>query len=207
MLHYEIHVTVRTNEVERFQEVCKAMGVKPIILELQKKSGDVLCEVMTSSTISTDDPTIGEAKVAMIRTCSNLSKERFVVVRAKIETVPWHPLAPSEHNGKFHYDGSHFETHFGVIVKNIDDFENLKKLAKRHSLHLSRNTFKQLADGSYIQMATRRSYTLLKEDFELLVDTISSELAMMGLTTEKPPVIEFAILDTDQSHDDQWLKS
>src|SRR5574343_260552 len=112
MLHYEIHVTVQTKEVERFQDVCKKLGVKPIILDLQNKSGDVLCEVMTSSTISTYDRTVVEAKAAMVGICVLLTKAGFEVIRSKIETVPWHPLAPKEHGGKIHFEGSHFETHF-----------------------------------------------------------------------------------------------
>lgn len=206
MLHYEIHVTVRTTDVERFQEVCKKIDVKPIILELQKKSGDVLCEVMTSSTISTDDHTIGEAKVAMIRICSHLSKERFVVIRSKIETVPWHPLAPCEHNGQRHFLGSHFETHFGVIIKEKGDGFKLNDLSKTHNLHLSKNVLKKFDDGSHVQMTTYRSYSMIKEDFELVVDNIVKEIFNVGLTLEKMPKIEFAVYDTNYEHDLKWIE-
>jgi len=206
MLHYEIHVTVKTHEVERFQEVCKTIGVKPIILDLQKKSGDVLCEVMTSSTISTNDRTVGEAKVAMIRICSHLAKAGFVVIRSKIETVPWHPLAPSEHNGQRHFLGSHFETHFGVVINNIEDVESLTDIARTFKLHLSKNIFKRRPDGSYIQMVTYRSYDKVSEDFSLLVDQILKTMYAHHLTLEKLPKIEFAVYDTDHSHDNAWLE-
>ena len=206
MLHYEIHVTVRTNEVERFQEVCKTIGVKPIILDLQKKSGDVLCEVMTSSTISTNDQTVGEAKVAMIRICSHLVKAGFVVIRSKIETVPWHPLAPSEHNGQRHFLGSHFETHFGVVINNIEDVESLTDIARTFKLHLSKNIFKRRPDGSYIQMVTYRSYDKVSEDFSLLVDQILKTMYAHHLTLEKLPKIEFAVYDTNHEHDLKWIE-
>lgn len=207
MLHYEIHVTVQTNCTERFKARCKELGVKPIILDLQKKSGDVLCEVMTSSTLSTYDKTVNEAKAEMLRISMGLAvdKEHFTVIRAKIETVPWHPMAPSEHNGKFHFEGSHYETHFGVIIKSQEDVLALCMFAESHKLHLSKNAIKRFDDGSFVQMATFRSYTALKEDFELIVDSITRGIYGLGLTLEKTPKIEFAIYDTNADHDAEWL--
>ena len=206
MLHYEIHVTVRTSEVERFQDVCKEIGVKSIILDLQKKSGDVLSEVMTSSTITTHDKTVIEAKAEMDGICALLTKKGFEVVRSKIETVPWHPRAPSEHNGQTHFDGSHFETHFGVVINTHIDLQNLKKIAKKFNLHLSKNVFKRLPNGSYVQMATYRCYEKVSEDFSLLADMIMKTMYSNGLILEKLPKIEFAIYDTNHKHDFNWIE-
>ena len=205
MLHYEIHVTVQTKHPEEFKAKCREMGVKPIILDLQKKSGDVLCEVMTSSTISTYDNTVVEAKGNMISICVLLTKAGFEVIRSKIETVPWHPLAPSEHNGAKHFEGSHFETHFGVIINHSDDVENLKAVANRFNLHLSKNILKRRPDGSYIQMATYRSYDKVSEDFSLLVDEILKAMYAKHLTLEKLPKIEFAVYDSNHQHDMNWI--
>ena len=206
MLHYEIHITVLTSEVERFQDVCTRIGVKPIILDLQKKSGDVLCEVMTSSIYSTEDICIGSAKAQALGQAVLLEVEGFKVIRTKIETVPWHPEAPSEHNGKRHFMGSHFEAHLGVVINYPEDAENLKELCHRFEMHLSKNIFKRRPDGSYIQMATYRSYDKVKEDFELLVNEISNVLFSKHLVLEKLPKIEFAIFDSNIHHDSQWLK-
>ena len=206
MLYYEIHVTVRTNDVERFQDVCNELGVKPIILDLQKKSGDVLCEVMTSSKISTHDKTVVEAKAEMVRICFLLTKSGFDVIRSKIETVPWHPLAPSEHNGQSHFEGSHFETHFGVVINYSEDVDNLKKIAEQFNLHWSKNILKRRPDGSYIQMVTYRSYDKVSEDFTLLVDQILKTMYSKHLTLEKLPKIEFAIYDTNHEHDLNWIE-
>ena len=207
MLHYEIHVTVQTKHPEAFTAKCKEIGVKPIILDLQKKSGDVLCEVMTSSTISTDDQTVETALREMYSIENELTKNGFNIVRGKIETVPWHPSAPSEHNGKQHFPGSHFETHFGVVINYPEDAEDLREIAKRFNMHLSKNVFKHRPDGSYIQMATYRSYDKVKEDFELLVNEIAKSVFSHHLVLEKPPKIEFAIYDSNANHDSQWLKS
>lgn len=205
MLHYEIHVTVQTKRPEEFKAKCREIGVKPIILDLQKKSGDVLCEVMTSSTISTYDKTVVEAKADMISICELFTKAGFEVIRSKIETVPWHPLAPSEHNGVKHSEGSHFETHFGVIINHSDDVENLKAIANRFNLHLSKNILKRRPDGSYIQMATYRSYNKVSEDFSLLVDEILKAMYAKHLSLEKLPKIEFAVYDSNHQHDMNWI--
>ena len=205
MLHYEIHVTVQTKRPEEFKAKCREIGVKPIILDLQKKSGDVLCEVMTSSTISTYDKTVVEAKSDMISICALLTKAGFEVIRSKIETVPWHPLAPSEHNGVKHFEGSHFETHFGVIINHSDDVENLKAIANRFNLHLSKNILKRRPDGSCIQMATYRSYDKVSEDFSLLVDEILKAMYAKHLALEKLPKIEFAVYDSNHQHDMNWI--
>ena len=205
MLHYEIHVTVQTKHPEEFKAKCREIGVKPIILDLQKKSGDVLCEVMTSSTISTYDKTVVEAKSDMISICALLTKAGFEVIRSKIETVPWHPLAPSEHNGVKHFEGSHFETHFGVIINHSDDVENLNAIANRFNLHLSKNILKRRPDGSYIQMATYRSYDKVIVDFSLLVDEILNAMYAKHLALEKLPKIEFAVYDSNHQHDMNWI--
>ena len=206
MLHYEIHVTVQTNNVEQFRAKCKNIGVKPIILDLQTKSGDVLCDVMTSSTISTEDISIGDAQKEMDRIVSELANDGFQILRKKIETVPWHPEAPTEHNGQRHFPGSHFEAHLGVIIKSEEDATILTEFAGKHSLHLSKNIFKRFDDGSYCQMATYRSYTMVKEDFELNIEEIVKTLKSDGLTFEKAPTIEFAIYDSNHEHDSTWLK-
>ena len=206
MLHYEIHVTVKTKDVEQFKAKCKAIGVKPIVIDLQKKSGDVLCDVMTSSTISTSDRTIETARKEMLYIEMELVKSGFNVVRCKIETVPWHPEAPSEHNGKRHFPGSHFESHLGVIVKNSLDFYLLQEFSKKFSMHLSKNAFKKFDDGSFCQMVTFRSYTAVKEDFELTINEIVRTLKDHGLVFEKAPTIEFAIYDSDAAHDNDWLE-
>lgn len=70
-LPFELHVTVRLRgdqeeapQLDNFKQVCSALGVKPIILDLNSKSKDV----MTSSVIMTD--TVGAYnEVTRIKQC------------------------------------------------------------------------------------------------------------------------------------------
>lgn len=34
-MDFEIHLTVRTNDVEQFKQDCKSIGVKPIVIETE----------------------------------------------------------------------------------------------------------------------------------------------------------------------------
>jgi len=111
---YEIHVTVEEADVDRFREACADLGVKPLLLALQLASGGVARDVMTSSIHRGDDPSAkGEAR----RIGEGLAAAGFRVARTKIETVPWHPLAPSRENGLEAAGGRYFEAHLAVACR------------------------------------------------------------------------------------------
>lgn len=205
MLHYEIHVTVKTPDVEEFSWVCNFIGVKPIILDLQKKSGDVLCDVMTSSTITTDDVTLTTAMAELERISNHLKSSGFEVIRGKIETVPSHPDANVADVGKQYPNGQHLESHMSILISNEQEAGALRELARRCSLHLSKNPFKVFEDGSYVQMATYRSYFGNIETFMKCLYTYINELRKAGLNLRKAPNVEFAIYDTNAVHDLDWI--
>lgn len=205
MFHYEIHITIHTADTERFKAVCNAIGVKPIVLDLLNKAGDILSEVMTSSTISTDDASLSTVQTEVGRISSLLLVEGFVITRVKIETVPWHPDVPTLKNKKFLQNGQHFECHFGVKLHHGSDLALLKNISRKYGLHLSNNIFKIADDGSKIQMATFRAYMMRLEFFEATVNDILNSLQLVQLELEKPVKIEFAIYDSNSDHDKSWI--
>ena len=76
-LPFEIHITVRTDDIERFRDKCSAIGVKPIVLDLK----DDLQDVMTSSVIMTDN---NGAYQEMCRISNALTRYGFNVVRIRL---------------------------------------------------------------------------------------------------------------------------
>jgi hypothetical protein len=50
------------------------------------------------------------------RIANHLTKFGFKVVRKKIETVPYHPAAPTITTGEPITNGCYFESHIGVII-------------------------------------------------------------------------------------------
>ena len=198
-LPFEIHVTVNTNETGLFVDACKLLNVKPIVLDLQKVG---MTDVMTSSVIVTDN--LG-AYTEMKRISQGLSKAGFVVVREKIETVPWHPAAPSKEHGTGEKAQGYFECHFNVKVPSEERARELANLAKALDLYLSRNKFK-ITDTYYNQMLTLREYDSTREDFDKRVAEIKYMLLGSGFELEKV-IVEYAIYDSSKAHDLKWLKA
>ena len=134
-------------KIEWFKKSCKDIGVKPIVLDLENSGESVMKDVMTSSHIVGNNTS---AYKECARIVKQLEWKGFKVVRKKIETVPWHPAAPSENTDKMPED-CYFEAHIGCIITN-EGKETLQRLAGRLDSHLSRNFFKKLEDGKFINM-------------------------------------------------------
>ncbi len=201
---FEIHVTVKSVNLEYFKEKCNQLNVKPIILELQNlKNDNTLQDVMTSSNfIGSNTEAYNEVK----RISDGLTQAGFIVVREKIETVPWHPSAPSiiDTNAKMP-ENCYFETHFNIICDDKRK-DNLKQLAEKWDCHLSKNIFKKIDENTYKIMVTYRSYNALYENFKDRVEVIKNDFITNNYTVDKV-ILEFAIYDTKISHDFNWLNN
>lgn len=199
---FEIHVTVSLHDsmIDTFRQLCGKMGVKPIVLDLQV-ADDTLQDVMTSST---HFGTNSSAQLEMVRIEEELRYNGFIVLRSKIETVPWHPAAPQSETDVMP-PGCYFESHLAVVCTD-DTKEELRAIADRHKAHLSRNRFKQLEDGKFINMVTYRrsdacTYKMFQNDLVFLKRWIEKA----GFEVEKE-IVEFALFDSNQGHDYSWIK-
>lgn len=213
---YEIHVTVDLSKLVHsvhgpysefndetrvlwFKEVCEEIGVKPIVLDLENGGKSVMKDVMTSSHIIGDNASsYNECKSIVYE----LEKNGFTVVRKKIETVPWHPAAPSEPGDKMPED-CYFEAHVGCIIFDHEEAK-LSRVIDDLSVHLSRNFFKKKEDGRLVKMITMRKYDGLYDDFIIELDRLKSRLSANNIEFEKV-ITEFSIYDTKVSHDFKWL--
>lgn len=215
-LPYEIHITISLEddhrievELEAFRAACKEVDVKPIILDLQMKNGTAT-DYMTSSKHYGSNATAYEE---MKRISTWLTSRSFNVVREKIETVPWHPAAPTK-NFPDMPEGCYFESHISTIISTDDEKKRLRWLIENfndaiahdvNAVRLSRNPFKVLEDGNYVQMMTFRRYNGTYEDFKKKNAMLRAETKRRGFTI-KDVVTEFSIYDTMVSHDDSWIK-
>ena len=83
-------------------------------------------------------------------------------------------------------------------------------------LHLSRNTFKKLNDGDFVQMATlRSSNTVFNKEIRTLdkfndyLQYILDDLRDVSFLRENAilkNVVEYAIYDTNIAHDTSWVE-
>ena len=201
---YEIHVTVEASDIERFKEVCTELNVKAIVVSLSQT--EEYSHVMTSSVfIGPADLTPALLEAANIT--NSLEAHGFTTVRTKIETVPWHPDAPTITNKRTFKNDQHFECHISFVVRSEEEAAMLAIFAKNRNMHMSRNPFKLNEDGSYIQMVTSRAYMSKYEIFKESVDYIIEQSKRYNFLVYKIPRIEFAIFDTNIQLDDAWVNS
>lgn len=219
-LPYEIHVTVDTSEnffecdIDGFKSKCQEIDVKPIILDLEMKEG-TLKDVMTSSKHFGDNRTAYEEANCI---ANKLTSFGYKVVRNKIETVPWHPAAPTFKTGEPIPNGCYFESHIGVVI-SPDEKEALQEFVQGlndrcteagrieigGTCKLSQNFFKKSKDGSkFVNMLTYRDNMTCREDFEHGVEAIKWSLDKCGFEFEKVEV-EYALYDTNVNHDSKWI--
>lgn len=210
---YEIHITVDTKHVyehlaedykyfdtKSFKSDCEDIGVKPIVIELEKKSDIIMHDVMTSSCIITDN-------AGAYSECNRISKELtqrgYKVIRKKIETVPYHPAAPSMLSDKMPKN-CYFEAHIGCVI-SAEEKEQLQMIATCHGAHLSKNFFKKIEGGKFVNMITHRSYSGNYDLFLKELEELKKDLTNHNFQFEKV-ITEFSIYDTNVSHDFLWLE-
>jgi len=221
-LPFEIHVTVdldnsythkyiNDENLDGFKDDCRNIGVKPIVIDLEINDGSVIKDVMTSSKHFGDNRTAYEESKRIV---NDLESKGYKVVRNKIESVPWHPSAPVMSTGKEIPNGCYFESHIGVTIYpgqkgELNDFvKSLKSLIDLSgTAKLSQNFFKKSKDGSkFVNMLTYRSNMCGSPKFKLEVEGIKHLLQEEGFDFEKVEV-EYAVYDTNVTHDAKWILS
>ena len=196
---YELHVTVKADDLERFRADCAKIGVKPIVLDLQDYAGgSVMQDVMTSSKFTALPKRYATELNLVVEELQELGYE---VVRTKVEAAPYNPVCPSEVNDIIMRRGQYFEAHFRVLTRE-DRLERLREHCECLDAHLSKNIFKK--DGAKIAiLVTYRHYRGTIEGFQDMVDLVGRSLKHKGFEVDKTEV-EFVVYDSNGNHDDAW---
>ena len=98
----------------------------------------------------------------------------------------------------------YFEAHIGCII-TPEEKSKLANIADGNDCHMSRNFFKKMEDGKFVNMITYRKYDGTYDDFIKTVESIKGVLKFHDIHFEKV-ITEFAIYDTKVSHDFLWLE-
>jgi NTP pyrophosphatase (non-canonical NTP hydrolase) len=186
--------------IEHFKKACDTIGVKPIVLDLENGGESVMQDVMTSSKIVGSN---ADVLAECMRISKTLTGMGLKVVREKIETVPWHPAAP-QYEGEDMPGDCYFEAHVGCII-TPEEKDLLQEISEVHDSHLSRNFFKKIDDGKYVNMITLRHNKFDYVCFETALNELLVDLDRNNITYEKV-ISEFSIYDTKVSHDFLWVK-
>lgn len=204
---FEMHITIRMGEgfdVDKYVEDCGTISkirgnkIKPIVLDLENGGNSVMKDVMTSSHyFGNNAGAYNEAKAIE----TSMVAMGYDVVRVKIETVPWHPAAPTEKGDKMPGD-CYFEAHIGCVI-TPEEKTKLEVIAGENDSHLSRNFFKKLDGGKFVNMITLREYNGTFKDFEENLENLKEHLRKNNIEFEKV-ITEFSVYDTRVSHDFLW---
>ena len=198
---HEIHVSVRGSSLADFRADCAALGVKPLVLDLQDREGlSVMTDVMTSSKMR---GTTEEALLTARRLSDDLSERGHAVVRMKVETVPWHPMTPRRGDGRAMPTDCYFESHIAVRT-TAERLDALSEAARLSGCHRSRNPLKEDASGLTVMLTLRLTSGCL-EEFRDRVDALSAILTEFGFEVLKTEV-EFAVRDSRIGHDRAWIE-
>lgn len=202
---HEIHITVATvPSLDAFREDCKALGIKPIVLDLHTKEGELLSDMMTSQVVFGTTP---EAFRVMDETGTRLTVLGYEVIRKKIEVAPWHPAAPKTHEQTLRApEKEYYEAHIECIL-DAEGVTNAKYSALAHNARLSNSVSKRdPVNGNVTMMVTLRDYKVKHGRFEFLVLCLHNELASnMGTVSVRKPIIEYSIFDSNTERDAAWL--
>lgn len=198
-LMFEMHVTVAAiDDLDTFRQDCAEMGVKPIILDLYTK-GEPILDVMTSSHMT---GTTTQAAIYSKGLVAELERRGYTVLREKIETVPWHPASMNAHNRPA--PSRYFEAHLAFHPASDKD-HNFEPFLKKHRIKLSRNKMKKgdnvVLMGTYRRTSIETNVTAFRDE----LNEMMTEARNVGLEVIEKPITEFALFDTNDRHDKEWI--
>lgn len=184
---FEIHATVSTDNVQKFKDDCKELGLKSLVIELQSNNGNYQ-QVMTSDKFNGTDHSTELDKIV-----KKLTTKGYEIERLKVEYhISYCSLIPL-----------YYECHIRLIV-NKDDLEILKEFTIENNWHLSKNPFKELGDGREYRIITYRTKDRVL-DFRIKVASALHKLDYVFQIPFDKVEAEACILDTNEELDAKWL--
>ena len=194
---FELHITVKTpGDLDQFRATCLKLGVKPVFIDYQLQLGSTIDDVMTSNRWIDSYDTVVEYSAKIKK---SLEQHGYNVCRIKIETIPTHPEALQQTT----FTNQYYEAHVAIRT-TPHHINNISNVCKYHHAHMSRNPFKVI-DQSIVQMCTIRTFEANYDKFTTSVYALIQDLTHYG-TIDKPE-LEFAIYDSNITHDSAWIST
>lgn len=187
-MHYELHVTVTTTDIEKFKSDCYSIGVKPIVIETENRD-KLEYQVMTSSKYDNENYMFSLGTLV-----KELGLMGYTVIRQKVE------IQPGETK---HKDHIYYESHLRLKIPYFFDFNPYKAFFIKEGWHLSKNAFKK-NENDYYQMLTYRTNTMELAEFTEKVKTLENYLGTFDIVYDKVE-IEECVYDSNVSVDATWL--
>jgi hypothetical protein len=188
-MKYEIHITVRVENIQQFEIDCKSIGLKPILIDTQTQN-DVY-QLMTSDKYEGDN-----YQDQLLKSVDNLVNLGYSVIRKKVE------IMPDFTNHQIHPEHLYYESHIRFRFPKNYNKSTFINYCGEIGWHPSKNLFKSDDIWDY-QMATLRKSDIDLGLFTFLVSQFVNNPMFDGIEIKKE--IEECIYDTNVNVDDKWL--
>jgi hypothetical protein len=198
---FEVHVTIHPldhRERALFIDICRQHGWKAVVIEL---GTNVPVQPMTCSRIAGG---LDDAHAHALHVQQVLAREGFTITRVKIEAAPWNHITPVENpTPEQQHPHAYFEYHAKLLLAIADERSTLTEVCAQFHAHLSRNIFKQRADGMCERFVTKRSSKHGLRSFEQSTQQIAAALQAAGYPILSS-VIEYCVYDSNTTLDSGW---
>jgi hypothetical protein len=202
--HFEVHITVlaaTTALLGRFAEWCRIRELKCVRIVLAR--GEHVEQPMaTWRRSNTTLPLIVEEAQ---RCAAELTGMAIPVVRVKVEASPHNQEVPlHDADATAHGADNYFEHHVKLLRDTTAPCQGLLRACEQYGAHLSRNAFREVAQGQEERFVTLRSYGVgwiaSQRQLQLLLAALN-ELGEQVVEHES----EYCVYDSNLALDAGWL--
>lgn len=199
---FEAHVTVEADPADRdrFRTLCAELGVKPVLIELP--AGKSPSQPMTGSY---HRGTVQAAAGEVAAVARRLRAAGFAVTRVKLEAVATNDGVPdTDAEAATFPPGCYFEFHVKLALPADTDLDALRSACDRFGARLSRNAFKQSADGRSERFVTLRLYGVGHRTAFARLAELEAGLGEAGYAVVNRQR-EYSVFDSHVGLDAGWL--
>jgi hypothetical protein len=200
--NFELHITVRADgSLDAFRAWCEAEGCKCVRIVLAR--GVQVEQPM--ATWRRYDTVLPHVLAAATLRAQGLERAGLAVVRVKIEADPSNDDVPAtDADALLQPSGNYFEHHVKLRREAVAGCESLLSVCLDHAAHLSRNAWRQPAQGLEERFVTLRSYRMGRSRSEQQLYSLLA--ALKGMSEEIIDVeSEYTVHDSNLALDAGWL--
>ncbi len=201
---FEMHLTVRTADemaLRAFQNWCESHEMKCVQIVLSRGQHTQQPMATWRRRETTLQQVVEEAQAF----ASGLNLNGVEVTRVKVEAAPYNNNIPVDQTQlAAHSPQNYFEHHIKVERDASASRETLTAVSERHGAHLSRNAFKQTAQGREERFVTLRDYENGRAESLAALTALIADLRAAGENVVEYES-EYCVYDSNVELDAGWL--
>jgi hypothetical protein len=200
--NFEVHLTVRAvGTLDAFRAWCEAERCKCVRIVLAR--GAQLEQPM--ATWRRDDTVLPDVLAEATERAQDLEHAGFAVARVKVEADPSNDDVPvTDDDALLQPSPNYFEHHVKLRREVAAGHESLLRVCLGHAAHLSRNAWREPAEGFEERFVTLRSYRMGRSASEQRLQRLLA--ALQGADEQVIDVeSEYTVHDSNLALDAGWL--